>query len=93
MPQLQLQVAEPLEDTGLSVEEIITVVGACYHIVSDVPESVTRAYSISSAVRDSSSSHGSNSFQTSAKAGRIEALKRDWLRFITFIKLFLIQLL
>ena len=83
--------AEPLEDAGLSVEEIITVVGACYHIVSDVPESVTRAYSISSAVQ--TSSHGSSSFQSSAKAGRIEALKRDWLRFITFIKLFLIQLL
>lgn len=83
------KVAEPLEDAGLTVEEIVTVVGNCYHIVTDVPESVTRAYSLSSAVQ--TSSHGS--FQSSAKAGRGEALKKDWLRFITFIKLFLIQLL
>ena len=80
--------AEPLEDAGLTVEEILTVVSSCFHIVSDVPDHHSRTYSVSSAHNSVSSS-----FQSSAKAGRVDALKKDWLRFITFIKLFLIQLL
>lgn len=69
------------------------MVGACYYISSDMPaaEGATsgRAYSVSSAVR----SESSGTYPNSAKMNRIEMVKKDWLRFITFVKLCLTQLL
>lgn len=83
------QIAEPLEDAGLSKEEILTVVGSCYYISSDIPEGTGRSYSVSSAVR----SESSGTYSNSAKMNRMELVKKDWLRFITFVKLCLTQLL
>jgi hypothetical protein len=85
-----------MEDAGLSVENIVAVVGNCYYIVVDIPESATRSYSISSAVRSSSSATETAAgagLTMSSRQAKIELVKKDWLRFITFIKLCLIQLL
>ena len=92
---LLLQIAEPLEDAGLTVEEIATVVGNCYHIVSDIPpEHVNRGYSVSSAIRsDTTAVNYPGSGGGSIKLSRMEVIKKDWLRFITFVKLCVIQLL
>ena len=73
----------------MNKEEILTVVGACYYIASDIPEGMGRSYSVSSAVRAESS----GTYSSSAKMNRMEMVKKDWLRFITFVKLCLTQLL
>lgn len=70
------------------MDEITRVVSNCYHVVSDIPEQTTRSYSVSSAVRTESGSAGGSS-----KMSRVELVKRDWLRFIIFVKMCLIQLL
>lgn len=83
-----------MEDAGLTVEEIIKVVGCCYHVVSDIADQGPRSYAISSAIRtESSGTMFSGSTGGSGKMGRIELVKKDWLRFVTFVKLCLVQLL
>ena len=86
---------EPLEDAGLSVDEIIKVVGCCYHVVSDIADQGTRGYALSSVLRTESSGtmFSASSAGGSGKIGRIELVKKDWLRFVTFVKLCLFQLL
>jgi hypothetical protein len=67
----------------------------------NVDPNSTRSYSVSSAVRVESGSlfqgstgSGMTSLASNSyKMGRVELVKKDWLRFITFVKMCLMQLL
>jgi hypothetical protein len=115
------KLAEPLEDSSLSIAEMNIFLYHCCYLCNDIPSTDThgRTYSIVKSEPTSGkllstsvgSQHGSeivhmNSGSNATAVGgsgsisggpvyssRTDMLKKDWLRFVTFIRLCLLQLL
>jgi hypothetical protein len=96
-----------MEEVGLNTLEIGQVLAACSLVVTDVPESSSKSNARTSTGGDTVSSSSAASlttgtiFATEVVVGssggggssRNAQLKGDWLRFVTFARLCLIQLL
>lgn len=75
--------AEPLEECGLTAHEMNSFLYATYYAATELPEG--RAMTL---VNSSSRSDANPNKYSS----RVDVLKKDWLRFITFCRLCLLQL-
>jgi hypothetical protein len=100
------KIAEPLEEANLSIVEMNNFVTNCYYIVCDISEA-SRPFiaAVTSMHRGTSADTSTNSgrthsdsiastapYGTNKFASKTDLLKKDWLRFITFCRLCLLQL-
>ncbi len=80
--------AEPLEECGLTAHEMNSFLYATYYAATDLPEGRAMTFVSNS----SSRSEANQSAILSKHSSRVDVLKKDWLRFITFCRLCLLQL-
>lgn len=84
------KVVEPLEEWGVTAAtHMIQIVGACYYVVQDIP--VSSRGSLTTSNRDSTKSE--SIFQSTRANQKSAQLKLDWIRFTTFVKLALAELI
>lgn len=97
------KVCEPLEEAGYSLSDIGVFLTCCYDLVQNIPErstSVLPTPTVSVRSLSAGYTHSENTSEqqalytpsTKAVGGRSEQLRKDWLRFVTFTRLALQQL-
>lgn len=85
------KVVEPLEEWGVtSAADMIQIIGSCYYVVQDIPES-SRGTMTTSNRPDSMKSEAI--FQSTRANQKSAQLRLDWIRFTTFVKLALAELI
>lgn len=92
-----LQIAEPLEECGVTGNEMGQILSACYYVVQDIPDSgrvgaSARASETSSRLIAAAGETAPLSMKSQSQS-RAQQLRAEWLRFVTFCQMTLGELL